>query len=345
MVSSIAWPVAVFTAGSVVILVAGTKLPVLGKAAALRFGISDTALGLFVLAVITSLPELAVTLSAMLGQRAPDLALGNILGSNNFNLAVLAFMPLTVAGRAFMSSVHTEKYSRAAILLLGFSAVTGAGVVFGRGLGGVVPVLVFSLPIAALFMREVFTGGRGVVLDDDASADVDTAEAGEAGSPVLRFVLAGALVVIAGVFVSWAGKRIADYPFGGSLRLGETFVGTILVAVATSLPEVTVAFAAVRRARSPDMALGTILGSNSFNFLVFAVGAPLLMLGTTPPASAWSNLSSVNLVNVAAALALTALVLGAMRARGRAGASLVLTVLLVPVYLAGLYCVWALGAS
>ena len=344
MDSSIASSVAIFAVGAIVILAAGTKLPVLGKAAARRFGISDTALGLFVLAAITSLPELAVTLSAMIGQKAPDLALGNILGSNNFNLAVLAFLPLTLAGRAFMSSVDAGRYSRAAILLLGFSALAGAGVMFGARMGSVAPVFLFSLPIVAVFVREVLAGGRGVVLDDEAAAEAEADRTEVVSSPVLRFTFAGVLVVVAGALVSWAGKRIADYPFGESLRLGETLVGTILMAVATSLPEVTVAFAAVRRARSPDLAVGTILGSNSFNFLVFAVGAPFLMLGTTPSVSAWSNLSSVNLVNVAAALALTALVLGAMRSQRPVGVSRAFMAFLVPVYLAGLYCVWALGA-
>ena len=93
------------------------------------------------------------------------------------------------------------------------------------------------------------------------------------------------------------------------------------------------------------MAVGTIFGSNSFNLLVFAIGAPLLMFRTNPPLSAWSNLSGVNLANVASGLVLTALALGAVRSRVRGGFSLALMILLVPVYLAGLYFVWKLGAS
>ena len=336
---SIALPGVVFVLGAAAIIVAGTRLPVLAKAAAPRFGISDTALGLFVLAVITSMPELAVTLSAMVGQRAPDMALGNILGSNNFNLAVLAILSLAFSGRGFLSSVDRTRYEPATIMLLLFTALAGAGVVFGGRLGSVAPVFLFSLPVAIAFIREVIVRGEA---PSDEPVPGATGAAGS-GTSVLPFVLVGALVVMAGVLVSWAGKRIADYPFGGTLRLGETFVGTILIAVATSLPEVTVAFAAMHRAGSRDMALGTILGSNSFNLLVFAIGAPLLMIRTTPPVSAWSNLSSVNLINVAAGLALTGLALGAMRLWRHGSWSATLTTILAPVYLVSLYCVWALG--
>ncbi len=93
-----------------VIFLSGSRLPVHAKILADRLGISATAVGLFVLAIITSLPELSVTLSAMLRQQAPDLALGNILGSNNFNIVAMAALEFTLIGGGLFARAH---YSRA----------------------------------------------------------------------------------------------------------------------------------------------------------------------------------------------------------------------------------------
>ena len=123
-------------------------------------------------------------------------------------------------------------------------------------------------------------------------------------------------------------------------------VGTVFVAVATSLPEVTVAFGAVRRVRSADMALGTLLGSNSINLVIFAIGAPFLAI--SGGRSGWSVVQSVHTVNVATAVVLTLVVLAGMRATAldaRRGAARVATAVLVPIYLVGLFLVYRGGGG
>jgi cation:H+ antiporter len=151
------------------------------------------------------------------------------------------------------------------------------------------------------------------------------------------------------VLVALSGKAIAEHEFptaAGTFRLGETFVGTILVAVATSLPEVTVAASAVRRAGSADMAVGTLLGSNGFNLTVFALGAPFLMLRGY--GSGWSKLSPGGIVNVVTAIVLTLVVLAGMRATAldaRRRAARTATAVLVPIYLVGLYILYRVGGG
>ncbi|MBD3347606.1 MAG: hypothetical protein GF400_00220, partial [Candidatus Eisenbacteria bacterium] len=294
-----------FCAGTAVILLAGAKLPSLGKKIAWRFGVLESSVGLFGLAVITSLPELAVTISAM-RLEAPNLAFANVLGSNNFNFATAGLLSLLYGGGLFLRA-HVSRYVRTGLLLSASTVLAGLGVVAGPAMPGALSLLAFSLPIAALFVLESRTGGVEPPETSDSAMPGERAD--EARLPaahatrgdILAFLAMSALVVLAGVVVSWSAKRIATHEFvtaGGPLVLGETFVGTLLVAIATSLPEVTVAFSAIRSTDSPDMALGTLMGSNSFNLLVFAVGAPFVALGPTGVVSAWSNLTELNLINV-----------------------------------------------
>lgn len=329
-----------FAAGAAVILLAGAKLPVLGRSIASRGGVGDTAVGLFMLAIVTSLPELAVTLAAM-KFKAADLAFGNVLGSNNFNLLTAGVLALMFGGRLFSGS-DARRYLQTGLLLVVSTALAGAGVVLAPRWPGLLPVFLFSVPIAVLFVAESRLGAPPTPESEREPRVVRTAPGSR--SDVVAFVTLALVVVAAGMLVSWAAKRISLHEFtigGGSFVFGETFIGTLLVAVATSLPEVTVALAAMRRADSPDMALGTLLGSNSFNLLVFAVGAPLMSIGSAGAVSAWSRLSGVNLINVGVALVLTSMVLAALRRARSRRAGQLLAALTIPVYLGGVCAIYA----
>jgi cation:H+ antiporter len=332
--------VPVFAAGAVLILWSGTRLPVLGESVARRAGIGASTLGLFVLAVITSLPELAVTFAAMLGAGAPDLAFANVLGSNNFNVMVLALLP---AGGALLSRIDAGRYTKTCRLLIVLTVISGVGAWVGRLMPPGLSAVLFSLLIVGVFFWDLAGGRRG-----PAPAAMDGPGPSDRRATV-GFVLHAAVVVAAGVLVALAGKQIAEHEFAtaaGAFRLGQTLVGTILVAVATSLPEVTVAVSAIRKAGSADMAVGTLLGSNGFNLAIFALGAPFLML--RGHYSGWSELSGAGIVNVVTAVVLTLVVLAGMRATAldvRRRAARAATAVLIPIYLVGLFIVYRVGGG
>ncbi len=343
-----------------VIFLSGGRLPVHGKVLADRLGISATAVGLFVLAIITSLPELSVTLSAMLVEHAPDLALGNILGSNNFNITAIAALEFALVGGGLLARTDGSRFSRTCLLLLAMTAVVGAGVAYGsRVASPLAAAALFSLPVVMLFVVDSIVNRRKKSEDAGAADDVPAGRipvadapspAGGAEQPgvaaaAVSFAVLSLLVIAAGVLISRSAAAIAEHQFGEGLVLGHTFVGTLLVAIATSLPEVTVATAAVRSARSPDMAIGTLLGSNSINILVFAVGAPLLL--TSGARTAWFDLAGGNLVNVGAAIILTLSVLAGLRVgwfRESKVRARVLALTLLPIYLIALWLVHGSGA-
>ncbi len=343
-----------FVIGAAAIFFASGSLSVVGRDLALRLGIRATALGLFGLAIVTSMPELTVTFMSMVGtgapasvagasgsvSGAPDLALGNILGSNNFNVTMIVFLQAAFAGGWLLGKVDAKRFSRTAWLLLALTAIVGLGVIVGRRLPPGGALLLLSLPIVGLFIYEI-VAERGEALDEEVE--------GVATAPTSRlapqFLALAAAVIVGGLLVAKSGRAIAAYPFdvGGSpVTLGQTFVGTLFVAVATSLPEVTVALGAIRRAGSADIALGTLLGSNSINILIFAIGTPLYALRWAER-SAWGDVSRGNFVSVVAAVVLTGIVLLGMSprwARGRAWQRRLLTGVMVPVYLVALFLVY-----
>ncbi len=347
------WNVLTFVVCATAIWWSGSRLPVHGKALAERLGIGAAAAGLFVLAIITSLPELSVTLSAMIREEAPDLALGNILGSNNFNLTIIALLEMAFVGGAFLKAVDAARYARSCVALLLLTALVGVGVVFGEAIGSAyLPILLFSVPIALVFILESVRGEFAPSEDGELGAEGSTGQPGEqtAGKDaaseratarhVVWFAFLSIVVVSAGFIMARTANSIALYEFPGGSILGQTLVGTLLVAIATSLPEVTVAFAAIRRAGSPDMALGTLLGSNSINILIFAIGAGIHVAATGT--SAWADVSPLNMVNVASGLMLTAIVLaglrvGWFRSGSRRHGALLLS--MIPIYLFALWLV------
>jgi cation:H+ antiporter len=328
--------VAFFAVGAVAIWFGGARLPETGNSLAGKLGISATAIGLFVLSIVTSLPELSVTLAAMLKENAPDLAFGNILGSNNFNVTSIAALELMAVG-VFLHNVDGKRYVRTCVYLLILTSVAGLGVAFGPRISSAfLTVVLFSVPIAMVFLHDSLTHRK--VQGKERAARRD--ERGTAGV-VVHFLLLSAAVVAGGFLIARGANGIATYEFEGGLTLGHTFVGTLLVAVATSMPEVSVAYSAVKRARLEDMALGTLLGSNTVNILVFAVGAPLMAIRF--PHSAWQNISGSNMISVVTALLLTTFVLIGIASRShRSGRAIARTLvaLMVPVYLLCLFLVY-----
>ncbi len=247
---------------------AGSRLARLADAIGEKTGMSASWVGVLLLAAVTSLPELATGISAVTMADAPNIAVGDVLGSTVFNLALLVVLdvlhrPDTIYGRA--STGHILSAGFGVILL----SVVGASVLLQRAqllpalgwLGGYTPLLVVLYLLA---MRSIFSYEQR-----QASALRPAAErrydALGLRATMLQFALFAGVVTLAGTWLPVAGTRVAD-----EMGWSRTFVGTLLVAGATSLPEVVVTLAALRL-RALDMAIGGLLGSNLFDLLIIAV--------------------------------------------------------------------------
>lgn len=247
---------------------AGTRLTGLADAIGEKTGMSGSWVGLLLLAGVTSLPELATGISAVTVADAPNIALGDVLGSTVFNLALLVVLdvlhrPETIYHRASAGHILSAGF---AIVML---SVVGAGVLLEReqvvpGLGSVGAYTPLLVLLYLLAMRSVFSyesrqtrGGQAAVQERYVGLTLRGA--------ALRFAAHAGIVTLAGIWLPVIGSRIAD-----EMGWTRTFVGALLVAGATSLPEIVVTLAALRL-RALDMAIGGLLGSNLFDLLIVAI--------------------------------------------------------------------------
>ncbi|MGL4336571.1 MAG: sodium:calcium antiporter [Turicibacter sp.] len=226
-----------------------------------RTNLGGALIGGILLAGVTSLPELITSLSSTLYLNNPDLALGNILGSNAFNVFILA------VGNVFflkhMMFNHTTRINAKTnlinvmiyiIILFTFFSVTNAHIAHV----GVSSILIFILYYINL---KVATGDS----NEETEANDLINGKGTLAWLILRFVFWGGLIVLASLLVSITTDKIAQ-----ATGIGSSFVGAIFLGIATSLPETTSLISLVRL-RNYDMAVGNIVGSNLFNFGVIAL--------------------------------------------------------------------------
>ena len=258
-----------FVACLVIILFAGTRLARYGDAIAKKTGLGGIWVGLLFLAFITSAPELATGVSSVALVGLPDLGLGTLLGSCLFNLSILAILDILYRPAPILSRASPRHMALAGlgILLIAFAA---GGILFGEKLSGVALgwVGIPSLIIVILYLvaiRLMFHFERNHPLPQPETASPQYAEI-PLRTVYLRFTLAALAVIGAGIWLSFIGDEIAM-----TTGWGTTFVGSLFLAIGTSLPELVVTVAALRLG-AIDMAVADILGANMLDIAhIFAV--------------------------------------------------------------------------
>lgn len=248
-----------------VIGIAGVRLSRYGDAIAALTGLSRNWIGLILLATVTSLPELVTGLSAVTLAAAPDIAIGDVLGSCIFNLAILAMVDISYR--------HGSLYAQASsghIVSAGFGVILLAAVGLAMLLSrqGMMPALghisLASLAIFALYLVAM----RALYLSEQrhASAVVSPAKSDiTLKTALMGYGVASAVIVGAGIWLPIVGVKLAQV-----MGWSNSFVGTLFVAFATSVPELATTWGAMRLG-AVDMALGNLLGSNLFDVLILVL--------------------------------------------------------------------------
>lgn len=253
-----------FAGSAAVIVVAGTLLTRFGDTIAARTGLGRLLVGSMLIAVATSLPELMVDIhAARLG--SPDLAVGDLMGSSLFNLLILAIADLlhrAPGGMFTRTSAEHALSATASILLTSLAgmAILAGGAGIGLGRVGIGPLLILC---AYLFvLRLVYRDQRCISAGEPPRGEGEAEGTGGLGRALLGFAACAAMIVVAAPPLARAADTIAV-----ASGLGGTFVGTTLVALSTSLPELVATLAAVRLGAF-GMAAGNIFGSNAFNMVM-----------------------------------------------------------------------------
>ena len=233
--------------------------------------------GLALLATVTSLPELASGISAVAFVGAPNLAVGNALGACVVNLLFLVVVDALQRHQPMYREASATHLLSAGfgVVMLGFvamSLLTGARapVVLHVGLYSPMLLALYLLALKGVHgheQRAMAAAAAAVDAGADSAADASFSAAltDATRREWRRFGLAALVVLAAG---SWL-PQVAD-GLAQALGLSRSFVGTVLMAIVTTLPEMAVTLGALRLG-ALDMAIGNLLGSNLFNVMILAV--------------------------------------------------------------------------
>jgi cation:H+ antiporter len=323
------------------ILIAGTRLARFADIIAEKTGLGRIWIGLALVALVTATPEMATGVSAAALVKSPDLAMGTLIGSCCFNLSILFVLDHIGTRGPVLANVSKRHLpgARAGLALLSVAAI---GLFLSHRLA--LPMLAWlSIPAIILLILYPLSLRHILMRERDSGAEDGEEEAAEHyGSTTLRSALTGfftaaAVVIAAGVWLSFIGDEIAAVT-----GWGTSFVGNLLLAVATSAPEVVVSVTAVRLG-FPDIAVADILGANMLDTGMLGLVDLFYIRG-----SVFTDASPVNLVVMLVALASTAMVAIGIWKRSRRYVIGRLTwygPLLVGLYLAAAYVLFAWGSS
>lgn len=246
-------------------LVKGADFFVEGASAlAEKFGIPQLVIGLTIVAMGTSAPEAAVSITAAVKGNA-DITIGNIVGSNILNiLVILGISAIVVPLAVSTSTVFCEIPFMTGITLLLLLQGMGGTIGFGDGIILILLFLVYSgyLFLMAKKKNKVTNSDTN---PRDASAKKHSLWLSAAGT-------------VGGLALIVAGSQTAVDAAGSLARhfgMSERFIGLTIVALGTSLPELFTSVSAARKGNA-DIAIGNIIGSNIFNVL-FVVGISALI--------------------------------------------------------------------
>lgn len=324
----------VFAVAAAVLTLAGVQLARAGDEIAERAGLSRLFVGMLLVAGATSLPEIVTDVSAAIAD-APDLAVGDLFGSSMANMAILALIDLLRRHRVWPRvEIGHARVASVAIALTALAVLaiqTPPGLTLGWV--GIDTIAIGAAYVAAVaWMRRSPTGrfGEGEVLP--VPTGWTQPGRGALRPAVLRFTAAAAVILVTAPALAYSGRDIAE-----ASGMGETFVGTALLALSTSLPELVASIAAVRIG-AHDLAVGNLFGSNAFNMaaLLFVDVAytPGALLGSVDPSQATAGIGAILMM----ALALAALVHGTETRVRRLEPD---AILLLITYAGALLAVWS----
>jgi len=264
----------------ILLIIAGMALLIKGgdflvdgaSSLARRLKISELAIGLTVVAFGTSAPELVVSLAAAIGSHS-EIALGNVIGSNIFNLfAILGITALIAPLAVQKNTVRIEiPFSLLAaiilLLLANFNFLPNKKNMVSW-IDGIILLVLFGL-----FLLYVYKSMKNSESVDDLSS-VKTLSMFKS---ILFIVLGLVFLVIGGRIVVDSAVNLAR-----DLNISEKIIGLTIVAIGTSLPELVTSITAVIK-KSDDIAIGNIIGSNIFNiFLILGASALIKEMNYSP---------------------------------------------------------------
>lgn len=252
----------VFFLSSALLVLAAIKLAEYGDVIACRTRLGGMFIGTLLMAGATSLPEFLTSINAI-RQNVVNIAAGNMLGSNMFNMLLvglvgLVFFRQRILRRVAMKHALTASF---AVLLTGMTTFfILADINLTIGWVGVDSLLIIVAYIGSVWLIRAGDSGGEVAMSEEDLCAMPSLRTG-----IIGFTLASLVLVVVSPFMVRSSAEIAEIT-----GLGTGFVGSVLVAMITSLPELVAVIAAVKIG-AYDMAVGNLFGSNVFNMFALAL--------------------------------------------------------------------------
>ncbi len=263
--------------GGALIVLSGAKLTRYADVFSEKLGLGQAFVGMVFLGWVTSLPEMVMSITGVsLGtEGSANLTVGNLMGSIYFNVFVLAFMELVLRRRAVMEKVNPHTILPAAFAMI-MSMLAVMGLMVAEGTSPLAAFLtnplrinigIFSFLILALYCYSTWLLYRQEKkITNNAVEEKKEYESWSLGVTAVKAVVGMLIIVACGIWVAAVADKIAD----ANPALSKGFMGTVFLAIISSLPEFTTTIAAGRMGRF-DMAVGNVFGSNIFNVMILGV--------------------------------------------------------------------------
>ena len=223
-------------------------------------------IGLTIVAMGTSLPETAVSVTASLVQNN-ELAVSNVVGSNIFNLMIVIgvcsiLTPIMVQKATVVRDIPLSLGCALVLLVLGISGLGDkAGMTLGHA-DGVIFLIVFAGYIFTMVRSAMKARAAGQKVEIEGVEECDNMKELSYGKSILFLIVGAAAIAFGGDLTVDTASRIAI-----ELGMSQTLVGLTIVSIGTSLPELVTSVVAARK-NEVDMAVGNAVGSNIFNILM-----------------------------------------------------------------------------
>ena len=217
--------------------------------------ISGVFIGGILLAGLTSLPEFVTCLSSIFLNN-PYLAIGDILGSNFFNISMMCLFDILFIKTMFYNYTKNRYYLIYLLLIINYF-------IMYLFMGGIFNLELFNIGIPSFIIIISYIIYLKKAQEKDSKKEVIKTKE----HVLLKFLIVGILMVIVSIFLTLIVNIIADK----NPNVASSFIGAILLGITTSMPEV-ITFIALIKMKSFDLALSDIIGSNLFNLLILAIG-------------------------------------------------------------------------
>lgn len=284
-----------FVLCSAAIVFAGIKLSFYGDRIANLTGLGKAWIGLIMMASITSLPELITGISSVAIVNAPNLAAGDVFGSCVFNLFILSILDVLLKKpiSSIVRSTHVFAGACGIILitLCGLAIILAPELPVIGWISIMTPVI-FGVYFITIWLIFKFENKNYRKTENEKFVKTHSADLQRT---IMLYSFYASIVVAAALFLPYFGNYLAEQS-----GMGNTFFGTLFLAMSTSLPELVVCISAIRIG-SVDMAVGNLFGSNIFNIFILGIDDVFYRGG-----SIFREIHPVHLISILVVIIMTA---------------------------------------